>query len=239
MRDGATNACAMIRVRAWTRSPPSRATSCAAGSMRATERVTRSPRRAAAPAAARGGSSSPETPLGKPRCSRSARTPACPPGARARRRSCAALRCAVDRGGKPGGAATDDRDVYSSELALVWRPRRLARSRTSGRTISCPSASRSAGSVGWAAAGPDRRQLGRIGHEPAEGDLVRARKRRRSPTRRPALADDRTPAARAARRRCFAARRCARRASARDPQRDLRRHRRDGVVLLHVDAHHA
>ena len=88
-------------------------------------------------------------------------------------------------------------------------------------------------------AGDVEKELGRIGHEPAEGDLV-AREKAAQVTAGgvPALTDERH-----ARRGCRGgdalqpadALACERR----DLERDLLRYGRDGVVLLHVDAHHA
>ena len=130
---------------------------------------------------------------------------------------------------------------YSSARALVCRPRRIRQIAHLGPNehLSVREPEHRKIAVRWTGPGPDRRQLRRIGRHPVEGDLVASEKPAHVAARRvPAVADDRH-----ARRGRFGG-------DALEPshplarqrahlQGDVRRDRRDRVVLLRIDPHHA
>ena len=138
----------------------------------------------------------------------------CPPGRRApraRQRSCAALqrrhRPPLQGRGPPPTIATS----YSVERGLVWRPSRLASSRTCGRTNTCPSAS-SAGPSPSCGRGPGQSvaNSGASGVSHLKEIWLRARKRPQVAQRCPSVGRPISRAVCAARRRCSGALQCAR-----------------------------
>jgi hypothetical protein len=160
---------------------------------------------------------------------------------RARRRSCASLGCAVDRRGKAGRPAADNGDIVFGSACAGLQAEAIGEIAHVGpldhRSIREPHHRTIVGR--WTRSGPERRQLRRIRREPIEGNLVARQKPAQVAARRiPAVTDQRharllrlgrdalEPSHALARQRA-------------DLLGDVLRHCRDGVILLHIDTHHA
>ena len=151
------------------------------------------------------------------------------------------LGCAVDGGRKAGRPATDDHDVVFVRAGAGLQAEAIRQIAHLGpnEQLSVREPEHRKLAVRWTGAGPDRRELRRIGRHPAEGNLVAREKPAQVAARRvPAVADDRharrgrlggdalEPSHPLARQRAHL-------------ERDVLRDRRDRVVLLRIDPDHA